>query len=139
MNEWWLRFLLAALSGGFAASMAEWLFSGDIWLPLYRRHPEAWRSSASDPTYSEKPGILVSTAFSFISATLFFVLLGVVGAHGWRLPALVAFLIWVIVPVPLLLTLSCFMKYSRALAAVHATGWLLKLLIFAVAYALFKL
>jgi hypothetical protein len=38
---------------------------------------------------------------------------------------------------PFFLTLSCLMKYPRALAFVHATGWLLKLLIFAGAFARF--
>ncbi|HEX3437077.1 MAG TPA: DUF1761 family protein [Pseudacidobacterium sp.] len=117
--------------------MAEWLFSGDNWMPLYRRYPETWRSSG--PNYSEKGGIIFATIFAFISAALFFLVLCITGVHGWVVPCAVALLLWMIVPVPLLFTLSFFMKYPRALALVHATGWLLKLVIFTVAFAVFRL
>jgi len=136
-TSWWLHFLLAVVTGGFAASMAEWLFSGDLWLPLYRRHPEVWRSS--EPNYSEKTGIAFSTAYAFVSAAIFFLLLHLAAIHDWRLSILTALLMWLMVPLPLLFTLSYFMKYPRALAVVHATGWLVKLLLFALAAIVFRL
>ena len=39
----WVRIALAALAGGIASSMTDWLFMGDWLYKRYDRHPEIWR------------------------------------------------------------------------------------------------
>lgn len=48
-----------------------------------------------------------------------------------------AAMVWLIAPLPLLITNSLFIKIDPLVTASHAVGWLIKLLLIAVATAIF--
>jgi hypothetical protein len=57
------------------------------------------------------------------------------GAHSYRSAGELALAIWLIGPLPLILTNAAFMKLHRVFVASYALGWLVKLMIVAVAVA----
>lgn len=124
-----MRLVAIVLGAGLLSSFTDWLFAGD-WIHRRWTYPEVWRKG------SEARAIAVSSILPFATCAAFAYLavrLGL-GAHGdFKL----ALAIWVIGPLPLILTNAAFIKLHRAFVALYATGWLVKLLIVAAAMALF--
>ena len=54
---------------------------------------------------------------------------------GWVAALRMATTVWVIVPVPLLITNALFAKIHRAIVVSHSLGWLVKLCLAAIASA----
>jgi len=124
----WLRVAAIVLVSGFVASLTDWLAAGD-WIHRRWTYPEVWRAN-------ESRAILATSVLPFLTATVF-----VVVARRLRLeslPALAkfAFAIWLIAPLPLILTNAAFIKLHRVFVASYAIGWLVKLWIVALAIVL---
>lgn len=126
----WTRFALIVIGAGVLSSLTDWFFAGD-WIHRRWTYPEIWRKG------QESRAIVVTTVLPFLSCAAF-------TYTAWRLgltkpSALVKFAgaIWVIAPLPLILTNAAFIKMHRAFVSLYALGWLIKLMIFAIAAALF--
>jgi len=125
------RILAASIAGGILGSMADWLFAGILFHERYQRHPEVWRSGTS-----ETLKIGVSQALCLLTSFGFVLLAAMLGPLDLIRALKLAALIWLIVPLPLLVTNSMFIKIDPLVTASHAAGWLAKLLLIALATAI---
>jgi len=126
----WTRIVLITLGSGFVTSMTDWCFAGD-WLHRRFTYPEIWRQGG------ESRAIALSSAFPFLTCFIFTCL----GArlHLNSMPALLklAGAIWLIGPLPLILTNAAWMKLHRVFVASYSISWLVKLVIVAIAVRVF--
>lgn len=108
----------------------DWFFAGDS---IHRRftYPEVWRVGA------EARAIAWTSPLPFLTSAIF-----VAVALELNHPSLsanfeLAVEIWLIGPLPLILTNAAFMKLHRVFVASYALGWLVKLLLVAAALSVF--
>ena len=126
------RIILAAFVAGIAASMTDWLFMGDWLYKRYDRNPEIWRVSAQTETKS----ILWASLFPFLTCGAFAVTYAWLRLHSLNAALLLAFAVWLIAALPLLVVNALFIKISPAITTSYALGWLVKLMLAAGAVAL---
>lgn len=125
------RIFAASLAGAILGSIADWLFAGVLFHDRYQEHPEIWRTGTSETFRIGAAQILcllTSVAFVALADGLDRVDLG--GALK------LAAMIWLVAPLPLLITNCLFIKIDPLVTASHAVGWLAKLLLIAVATAI---
>jgi hypothetical protein len=127
----WLHIGLAVLASGLVVSMTDWLFMGDLFAPIYRAEPQIWRQSSEG--FDERRAIAGGVLLGFLTCAAFIVLCVRLNAHTYASTLEIAFAIWLIAPLPLIVTNALFMKFHPALAASHAIGWLAKLCVAALA------
>jgi hypothetical protein len=125
------RIVLAALAAGIAASMTDWLFMGDWLYKEFDRHPEIWRVSGQ----TEASAIMWATPLPFLTCAGFAITCVCLHLHSFKSECLLAFAIWLIAALPLLIVNALFIKIGPAITTSHAIGWLVKLILAAVAVA----
>jgi len=115
----WMRLALITLGAGVVASLTDWFFAGD-WIHRRYSYPEVWRKGAESKAIALTSPLpfLTCGVFALVSARLG---LTVVGASQ------LAVAIWVIGPLPMILTNAAFMKLHRVFVVSYAIGWLVKL------------
>jgi hypothetical protein len=126
----WTRFVAIVIGAGVVSSLTDWFFAGD-WLHRRFTYPEVWRQGA------EGRAIAVSSPLPFLSCGVFAYLAAWLGLHSVTSTLKLAMAVWLIGPLPLILTNAAFMKLHRVFVASLATGWLVKLAIVAVAVGWF--
>ena len=129
----WARIVLAVLASGIAASMADWLFMGDWLYKRYDRHPEIWRYRGGQ---GEAKAILWSSVLPFLTCGVFVLLCGGLHLYSCRETLKLALAVWLIGPLPLLITTALWMKLAPAITVSYAAGWLVKLALAALAVIL---
>jgi len=125
----WLRFAGVVLAAGVVTSMTDWLFAGD-WIHRRWTYPEVWRQG-------EGQAIALTAPLPFVTCGVFAYLAIRLGFHTATSLAKLAFAVWVIGPLPVILTNAAFIKLHRMFVAFYALGWLVKLVIAAAAVGLF--
>ena len=130
-NMSWTRLLLAALAGGIAASMTDWLFMGDWLYKRYDKYPEIWRVSA----HNEVKAIFLASLLPLLTCAAFAVTCSWLHLHSFSAELLLAIAVWTIAVIPLTIANTLFMKLTPAIALSHAVGWFAKLAIAAAATA----
>jgi hypothetical protein len=126
---YFMRLAAIILGAGILSSLTDWLFAGD-WIHRRWTYPEIWRKGP------ESRAIVVTSILPFVTCAAFACTAVHLGLHA-RGDFKLALAIWVIGPLPLVLTNAAFIKLHRVFVALYATGWLVKLLIIAAAMALF--
>ena len=126
------RIFAASIVGAILGSVADWIFAGVIFHDRYQRHPEVWRTGTSEALRIGAAQILC-----LLTAVAFVTLADMLGPLDLTGSLKLAAMIWLIAPLPLLVTNSLFIKIDPLVTASHAIGWLVKLLLIAVAAALF--
>ena len=123
----------AILAGGLAASLTDWLFMGDVLYKWVNPNPEIWR-------FPRGQGEMVAVAWSaplpFLTCAVFTILCARLHLFSLNATVGLAFAIWLIGPVPLLIVHALFIKLHPAIVAAYCLGWLLKLLVAALAVTL---
>jgi len=135
METSWIRVVLATLAGGFVSSLTDWLFMGSDF--LYKRnnkYPEIWRFPGGK---GESRAIAFSSPFPFLTCAVFAIASIELHVRSLGAALKVALEIWLIAPLPLLLTNALFMKVQPMIAISHSLGWLVKLGVAAGAAVLF--
>lgn len=125
----WTRIVLITLATGVVTSLTDWFFAGD-WIHRRFTYPEIWRQGA------ESRALALTSPLPFLTCAVFTCVtarLGLTITGSLKL----AVAVWLIGPLPLILTNAAFMKLHRVFVASYATGWLTKLLVVAVAAAWF--
>jgi hypothetical protein len=115
----WTRIALVTLGAGVVTSLTDWFLAGD-WIHRRYTYPEIWRQGA------ESKAIALTSPLPFLTCGVFAILsarLGLTALGASR----VAVAIWVIGPLPLILTNAAFMKLHRVFVVSYAIGWLIKL------------
>ncbi len=122
----WIRLVSIALGAGAITSMTDWLFAGD-WLHRRFTYPEVWRQG------SESRAIALTSPLPFLTCLVFVYVAARLGLNSIFGASKLAIAIWVIGPLPLILTNAAFMKLHRVFVISYAIGWLVKLAIVAIA------
>jgi len=121
----------ASIVGAILGSLADWVFAGVLFHDRYQRHPEVWRTGGSETLRIGGAQVLsLLTAVAFVALA---VMLGQVDFAG---ALKLAAMVWLIAPLPMLVTNALFIKIDPLVTASHATGWLAKLLLIAIATAI---
>jgi hypothetical protein len=122
----WTRLALITISAGIATSLTDWLFAGD-WLHRRYTYPEIWRQG------NEAKAIALTAPLPFLTCAVFGVVTARAGFHSVSAGLKFAVAVWVIGPLPLILTNAAWMKLHRVFVASYAASWLIKLAVIAVA------
>jgi len=122
----------AVVLGAVLGSLADWLFAGVLFHARYQTFPEVWRTGVG-----ETGRIILAQAFAVLTSAAFVLLAVLVGRTDPWGAAMLAAMIWLVGPLPLLVTNHLFIKLDPLVTASHAAGWLVKLLLVAAAIAIF--
>lgn len=122
----WTRFVLIVIGSGVVSSLTDWFFAGD-WLHRRYTYAEVWRQG------NEERAIALTSPLPFLTCAVFVAVVACLEIHSVGKAVALACAIWLIGPLPLILTNAAFMKLHRVFVASYATGWLVKLAIVAVA------
>lgn len=122
----WTRFVLIVIGSGVASSLTDWFFAGD-WIHRRYTYPEIWRQG------NEGRAIALTSPLPFLTCAVFAAAVAWLRLHSVESALALAVAIWLIGPLPLILTNAAFMKLHRVFVASYATGWLVKLAIVALA------
>jgi hypothetical protein len=122
----WTPLAATIIGAGVASSLTDWFFAGD-WLHRRWTYPEIWRQGA------EQRAIALSAPLPFLTCGAFAYLAARLGLHSMASDVKLAAAVWLMGPLPLILTNAAFMKLHRVFVASYAIGWLVKLMIVAVA------
>jgi len=126
----WARLVPIIVGAGLVSSLADWFFAGD-WIHRRCTYPEIWRQGA------EGKAIALTSPLPFLTCGVFAYVAARLGLHSVSSALKFAVAVWVIGPLPLILSNAAFMKLHRVFVASYATGWLVKLIIVAVAVGWF--
>lgn len=126
----WVRLVAVIVGTGLLASFTDWFFAGD-WIHRRYTYPEVWRQGL------EAKAIALTSPLPFLTCGVFAYVLAWLGIHSVSSAVELAVAVWLIGPLPLILTNAAFMKLHRVFAVSYCTGWLIKLLIVAVAVGWF--
>ena len=126
----WTRIALISLGSGIATSMTDWFFAGD-WLHRRFTYPEIWRQG------SESRAVVLSSPLPFLTCLAFTCLTARLHLNSIGSALKLAAAIWLIGPLPLILTNAAWMKLHRVFVVSYSTGWLVKLGIVAIAVGWF--
>ena len=119
--------MLAAIVGaGIVTSMTDWFFAGD-WIHRRFTYPEVWREGP------ESRAIVISSVLPFVTCAAFAYLAEWLGVRSVASALKLAFVVWLVGPLPLILTNAAFIKLHRVFVALYSVGWLVKLAIAAIA------
>jgi hypothetical protein len=116
----WTRLVLTAIVAGVVSSLTDWFFAGD-WLHRRFTYPEVWRKG------NENRAIALASPLPFLTCGAFAYLCAILRLHSMAGALKLALAIWLIAPLPLILTSAAFMKLHRVFVASYAASWLVKL------------
>jgi hypothetical protein len=129
----WGRFAVAVLASGFLSSMTDWLFMGDWLYKRFDRNPEIWRYPAGA---GENKAIVWSSVFPFLTCGIFVLVCSRLHLHSYRETLKLAAAVWLIGPLPLIAVNALWIKLSAPIAVSVSLGWLVKLILAALAVVL---
>ena len=127
----WIRLVAIIIGTGVITSLTDWVCAGD-WIHRRFTYPEIWRKG------EESRAIALTSPLPFLTCGVFAWVLSCLGIYTWAGAVKLAVAIWLIGPLPLILTNAAFIKLHRMFVVFYALGWLLKLTIVAAAVALFS-
>ena len=113
------------------SSLTDWIFAGD-WIHRRFTYPEVWRGGGA-----ETKAIALTSPLPFLTCGVFAYVSARLGIHSVPSALKFAGAVWMIGPLPLILTNAAFIKLHRVFVASYATGWLIKLSIVAIAVGWF--
>lgn len=122
----WVRLALITIASGVVTSLTDWFFAGD-WLHRRYTYTEIWRQGV------ETRSIALTAPLPFFTSGVFAYVILPLGIHSAASAAKLAVAVWLIGPLPLILTDAAFIKLHRVFVTSYAIGWLAKLLIIALA------
>jgi hypothetical protein len=126
----WARFVAIIIGAGVVSSLTDWFFAGD-WIHRRYTYLEIWRQG------EESRAIALTSPLPFVTCGVFAFVAARLGLHSVSSALKLAVAVWVIGPLPLILTNAAFMKLHRVFVVSYAIGWLTKLVIVAVAVGWF--
>jgi len=125
----WTRFGVTVVGAGILTSLTDWFFAGD-WIHRRYTYPEIWRHPGGK---GEEQAIARSSPLPFVTCAVFAYLAVRLGLHSLSANLKLAVAVWLIGPLPVILTTAAFIKLHRVFVVSLSIGWLIKLTIIAVA------
>ena len=129
----WMRFGITVVGAGILTSLTDWFFAGD-WIHRRYTYPEIWRHPGGK---GEEQAIARSSPLPFVTCAVFAYLAVRLGLHSLSANVKLAAAVWLIGPLPVILTTAAFIKLHRVFVVSLSIGWLVKLTIIAVAVCWF--
>jgi hypothetical protein len=120
----WARLVSITVGAGVVSSLTDWFFASD-WIHRRYAYPEIWRQGV------EGRAIALTSPLPFLTCGVFAYVAARLGVHSVSGAFALAVAVWLIGPLPLILTNAAFMKLHRVFVAAYAIGWLAKLTIIA--------
>ena len=120
---------LAIILSGLASSMTDWFFFGVLFHDKYQAHPEIWRGSVAGG--AEGKAVAWSILLGFVTCGTFVIACSALQAP----PVPFAVAVWLMAPLPIVISNALFIKLHPLTVVSHALGWLAKLLVAAGAVA----
>ena len=127
----WALLVAIMVGAGVVSSLTDWFFAGD-WIHRRYSYPEIWRQGEE-----EGRAIALTSPLPFVTCGVFAFVAAQLGLHSVSGALKLAVSVWLIGPLPLILTNAAFMKLHRVFVVSYAIGWLIKLVIVAVAVGWF--
>ncbi|MBI3677958.1 MAG: hypothetical protein HY243_15220 [Proteobacteria bacterium] len=124
--------IAATLAAGTLMTFTDWLFFGVLFHKRYFIYPEVWRDRSGG---KERSAILWSSVMDYFVAAAFIALCDLFHVTDLAPALLVAVLAWIAGPLIVTVTNSLFVKIDPLVTAAHATGYLARFVIAAVAAA----
>jgi hypothetical protein len=121
----WVHLAAVAAAAGVLTTYTDWLLAGD-WIQKRFGEPEIWRERGL-------LSVLLSTALPFVTSAGFTLLAWKLQIVGLQNCLKLGIAIWIIGPLPLIISQGIFLKINRVVVALLASSWLVKLVMFAVA------
>jgi hypothetical protein len=121
----WTHLALITFGAGIVTSLTDWFFAGD-WLHRRWTYPEIWRQGV------EARAIALTSPLPFLTCGVFSYVTTRLGIHSVGDAVKLAVDVWLIGPLPLILTNAAFMKLHRIFATSYSISWLVKLLVVAI-------
>lgn len=116
---------LAIVVSGLATSMTDWFFGGVLFHKKYLAFPEIWRRRAGER--GENKAIAWSIVLGFLTCAAFVLTCSAFGVRGYATAFRFAAALWLIAPLPLLITNALFIKMHPLNVVSNSLGWLAKL------------
>ncbi len=126
----WARLVAIVVGAGVVSSLTDWCFAGD-WIHRRYTYPEIWRQG------KESRAIALTSPLPFLTCGVFAYVAAWLGLHSVSGAVKLAVAVWLIGPLPLILTNAAFMKLHRVFVVFYAVGWLIKLIVVALAVGWF--
>jgi len=130
-----IHIALAIFLGGLVTLHTDWLFMGDWLYKRFDQNPEIWRYFRGQ---GEAKAIAWSAPFPFITCAAFTLLCVHLRLDSYSATLGLAFMIWLAAPVPLLVVHGLFIKLHPAIIVSFCLGWLVKLVVAAIAVSVFS-
>lgn len=116
------------------ALVSDWLFTGSAWARKYYTHaPNIWRPMESgDPKHVERrivnTSLFLTGVFSFSFILFYFVMRpGFVFTDPIARAIAISVFLWLLIPMPLLISQHQYVKYHRATTLLQLGNWFIKL------------
>jgi hypothetical protein len=126
----WARLLAIVVGAGVVSSLTDWFFAGD-WIHRRYSYHEIWRMGV------EGRAIALTSPLPFLTCGVFAYVIVRLGIHSVSGALKLAIAVWLIGPLPLILTNAAFIKLHRVFVVSYAIGWLVKLTAVALAVGWF--
>ena len=130
MHASWTRFGVTVLAAAVVSSLTDWFFMGDLLYRRFNEHPEIWRYPSGQ---GETHAIAWSSPLPFLTCAVFAFLCVEPGLHSYIATLKLALGAWLIGPLPLIISIALFLKLPPAIAVAYSFGWLVKLVVAALA------
>lgn len=117
----------AVAVGSIAVSFSDWYFMGVLFHDRYLAHPEVWRHTGDKK--SESLAVAWSTLLGVFTVAAFLWLAAWLGLAGSAGALDLAFGIWLVAPLPLIVTNGFFIKIHPLNTLAMCLGWLARLFI----------
>jgi len=113
----WTRLTLITIAAGIVTSLTDWLFAGD-WLHRRYTYPEIWRQG------NEAKAIARTAPLPFLTCAVLAFVTARAGFHSASGALEMAVAVWLIGPLPLILTNAAWMKLHRIFVTSYAASGL---------------
>ena len=128
------RFVLGVAAGTFVSSLTDWLFMGVLFHDKYLTYPEVWWPRGKS---GESRAVVISSFVNILTVGGLMALCYRFAALDYGSALVLAFGVWIVGPLPLLVVNALFIKFHPLTVVAHCLGWLAKLVVAGVAAVLF--
>jgi hypothetical protein len=131
----WIQIAKAAITACIVASMTDWYFFGVLFHRRYRSIPGVWREYRDKK--DEATSITIATLYQSITTVVFTVACAYLQLTSIGPVTISALVVWLMLPLPLLLSYGIFIRMDRLIVLSHSLGWLARLLVTALCISWF--
>lgn len=112
-----------------SALISDWIFSGSKWAQKYfSRVPEIWRTMETGENKIIRTSLLMTITYSVAFVLFYFIMRpGLIFTSPLTHGIAIGTFLWVLVPLPHLVTQHLYIKYHPAITRMQLAGWYMKL------------